>query len=256
MIYWVPHEFPGFFKRFTGSPRLRVPSIIPSHHLPPVCAPACRLLHLARAPTCRLLHTGWAAGLGRRAPPGLLRLPPPAALPAPIKNPSGCLAAMRWCAPGCCRVEREGLLCRRLLAGAAAAASCSRCLRACRLASTSRSTSAWSTSGGGTFSATSLTPRPKAKRLRCLGGRSGSAISGCFRMVYWPPIEFSGSKQTLRLGLYIFNEGVNSFGALRYVGRMPRAPKTFHAASLPPLTHAPSINIQCRFLDHWTTPVF
>jgi hypothetical protein len=69
----------------------------------------------------------------------------------------------------------------RLAAAAAAAASCSRCLRACRLASTSRSTSARSTSGSGRFSATRFTP--KWKRLRCPGGRSGSAISGRFRMV-------------------------------------------------------------------------
>jgi hypothetical protein len=61
----------------------------------------------------------------------------------------------------------------RLAAAAAAAASCSRCLRACRLASTARSTSARSTSGGGHFSATRFTP--KWKRLRCPGGRSGSA---------------------------------------------------------------------------------
>jgi hypothetical protein len=68
----------------------------------------------------------------------------------------------------------------RLAAAAAATASCSRCLRACRLASTSRSTSARSTSGGGHFSAT-LTP--KLNRLSCPGGRSGSAISGRFRMI-------------------------------------------------------------------------
>ncbi len=36
---------------------------------------------------------------------------------------------------------------------------------------------------------------PKARRLRCPGGRSGSTFPGRFRMVYWPPIEFSGSKQ-------------------------------------------------------------
>jgi hypothetical protein len=57
----------------------------------------------------------------------------------------------------------------------------SRCSRACRLASTSRSISARSTSGGGRFSATRFTP--KWKRLRCPGGQSGSAISGRFRMV-------------------------------------------------------------------------
>ncbi len=46
--------------------------------------------------------------------------------------------------------------------------------------------------------ATRLTP--KSKRLRCPGGRSGSAISGRFRMVYGPQAEFSNSKSLLLSG--------------------------------------------------------
>jgi hypothetical protein len=42
-----------------------------------------------------------------------------------------------------------------------------------------------STSGGGHFSATRVTP--KLKRLRCPGGRSGSAISGRFQIVLMGP---------------------------------------------------------------------
>jgi hypothetical protein len=45
--------------------------------------------------------------------------------------------------------------------------------------------------GGGRFSATLM---PMLKRLRCPGGRSGSAISGRFEWFYGPELEFSVSK--------------------------------------------------------------
>jgi hypothetical protein len=139
MIYWGQHEFPGFSKWFTGSPGLRVPFIIPSHHRP--------IAHAAHS------HPHARHVTGPPPPPP----PPRTAGQRPAARQGQCPArcprplapqwhTLRRC--GSCgardRGPRQlgpfGRPTGRLAAAAAATASCSRCLRACRLASKSRST--------------------------------------------------------------------------------------------------------------------
>jgi hypothetical protein len=83
----------------------------------------------------------------------------------------------------------------RLAAAAAAAASCSCCCRcccACHLASTSRSTTARSTYGGGRFLATRLTPCSRRGSAARAAGRAWP-LPDVSEWFYGPELEFTSS---------------------------------------------------------------
>ncbi len=166
------HEFPGFSKRFTGSPRLHVPSIISSF--------SGNLL------SCGVQPPTPPSTLPSHLPARHVTGPPPP--PPPPRTPWA--TGQRAAAPAPARAPAHPRPRARPRA------------------------SARSTSGGGHFSATRLTP--KSKRLRCPGGRSGWPFPAVFGWFTGREPSFRTPKSLLLSGPSLFNSRVTTFGSLRY----------------------------------------